>query len=154
MREALDRLRAAEGSELGVSDWVPVSQAMLDAHAATTGDRDWIHNDPDRARRDGPFGTTIAQGSLLLSHLVRFQEQVLPTLDNPALAYALNYGFDRVRFVRPVPVDVRIRGRLALREVRDRPDGALVVFDVRVEVDDEDDAPAVVAQWLGLVRFA
>jgi acyl dehydratase len=153
MQEELDRLRAAEGGELGVSDWVPITQDMLDAHAATTGDRDWIHNDPDRAR-DGPFGTTIAQGSLLLSHLVRFQEQVLPTLDNPALAYALNYGFDRVRFVRPVPVGARVRGRLTLREVRTRSDGALVVLDVRVEVDDADDAPAVVAQWLGLVRTA
>jgi acyl dehydratase len=153
MQEELDRLRAAEGGELGVSDWVPITQDMLDAHAATTGDRDWIHNDPDRAR-DGPFGTTIAQGSLLLSHLVRFQEQVLPTLDNPALAYALNYGFDRVRFVRPVPVGARVRGRLTLREVQTRSDGALVVLDVRVEVDDADDAPAVVAQWLGLVRTA
>jgi acyl dehydratase len=154
MQEELARLRTAEGSELGVSDWVPITQDMLDAHAATTGDRDWIHNDPDRAHRDGPFGGTIAQGSLLLSHLVRFQEQVLPSIDSPVLAYALNYGFDRVRFVRPVPVDARIRGRLALREIRDRADGALVVFDVRIEVDDEDDAPAVVARWLGLVRSA
>lgn len=152
MQEDLDRLRGLAGSELGVSDWVPITQQMLDAHAATTGDRDWIHNDPERARAEGPFATTIAQGSLLLSHLVRFQEQVLPTLDNPAFAYALNYGFDRVRFVRPVPAGARIRGRLGLLEVRDREDGALVVFDVRVEVDDDDDRPAVVAQWLGLVR--
>jgi acyl dehydratase len=152
MQEDLDRLRELAGRELGVSDWGPVTQQMLDAHAATTGDRDWIHNDPERARTEGPFGATIAQGSLLLSHLVRFQEQVLPTLDDPTFAYALNYGFDRVRFVRPVPAGARIRGRLGLRDVRDRDDGALVVLDVRIEVDDEDDRPAVVAQWLGLVR--
>jgi acyl dehydratase len=152
MQEELARLRTLAGGELGVSDWVTVTQQMLDAHADTTGDRDWIHNDPARAREEGPFGTTIAQGSLLLSHLVRFQEQVLPTLDEPVFAYALNYGFDRVRFVRPVPAGSRIRGRLGLQEVRDREDGALVVFDVRIEVDDEEDRPAVVAQWLGLVR--
>jgi acyl dehydratase len=153
MNEPLARLRAAAGSDLGVSEWLTISQEMIDAHARTTGDREWIHNDPERARRESPFGTTIAQGSLLLSNLVRFQEQVLPTVDQPALAYALNYGFDRVRFVRPVPAGGRIRARLGLREVRERPDGALVVLDVVLEREGEPE-PAVVAQWLGLVRTA
>jgi acyl dehydratase len=153
MKDTLERLRAVQGADLGVSEWLTVTQELVDAHAATTGDRDWIHNDVERARRESPFGTTIAQGSFLLANLVRFQEQVLPTLEEPALAYALNYGFDRVRFVRPVPVPSRIRGRLGLREVREREDGALVVMDVRIEREGEQD-PAVVAEWLGLLRPA
>jgi acyl dehydratase len=90
------------GAELGVSDWVTLGQATIDAHAEVTGDRHWIHNDPDRATREGPFGAPIAQGSLLLGNLVRMQEQVIRTVDDIGLAYALNYGFDRVRFIHPV----------------------------------------------------
>ena len=94
------------GRELGVSDWTQITQDMLDTHAATTGDADWIHNDPERAKREAPFGGTIAQGFLLLSNLSRFQQGIAPLADN--ILYALNYGFDRVRFVQPVPVDARI----------------------------------------------
>lgn len=154
MSDVLERMRELEGTELGVSDWVHITQEMVDAHAETTGDRDWIHNDPARAAAEGPFGGPIAQGSLLLSNLVRFQEQVLPTLGEPALAYALNYGFDRVRFVRPVVVGSRLRARIRLREVRERPDGAVVVLEVRLELDDDREGPAAVAQWLGLLRTA
>lgn len=153
MSDVVDRVRALVGTELGVSDWLTLTQEMVDAHAETTGDRDWIHNEPARAAAEGPFGGPIAQGSLLLSNLVRFQEQVLPTLAEPALAYALNYGFDRVRFVRPVPVGARLRARIGLREVRGRPDGAVVVLDVDLELDDAD-GPALVAEWLGLLRTA
>lgn len=114
--DRIARLAAMRGSPLGTSAWLTVDQAMIDAHAEVTGDRDWLHNDPDRARRESPFGTTIAQGSLLLGNLVRFQEQVLSTVDDPAIAYALNYGFDRVRFVTPVPVGSRIRAHFEVKD--------------------------------------
>jgi acyl dehydratase len=147
-----EALRGRVGTELGVSDWVIIDQAMVDAHAATTGDEEWIHNDPDRARAEAPFGGPIAQGSLLLSNLVRMQEQVLAVAADTPFGYALNYGFDRVRFVRPVLVGSRVRGRFEVAEVRMREDGRVViVLGVDIEVDDGDERPAVHAQWLGLL---
>ena len=137
------------GEELGASDWLVVDQARIDAHAATTGDDDFLHSDPERAAREGPFGRTIAQGSLLLSILVGFVNQIAPLAEH--VAYALNYGFDRLRFVRPVPEGSRVRGRMILREIRARDDGRFViVLDARLEVEGASE-PAIVAAWLGLV---
>ncbi|WP_052669083.1 MaoC family dehydratase [Nitriliruptor alkaliphilus] len=139
------------GTSLGTSDWVTIDQGMIDAHADTTGDRDWIHNDVDRATREGPFGAPIAQGSLLIGNLVRMQEQVVRATADVGLAYALNYGFDRVRFVHPVRAGERIRAHLQLADLRPRDDGARVVtLEVTVEIEGRD-RPAVVAAWLGLL---
>lgn len=139
------------GTSLGTSDWVTIDQAMIDAHAETTGDRDWIHNDVDRATREGPFGAPIAQGSLLIGNLVRLQEQVVRATADVGLAYALNYGFDRIRFVSPVRAGERIRAHLRLGDLRPRDDGARVVtLEVTVEVEGQD-RPAMVATWLGLL---
>jgi acyl dehydratase len=150
--DRIARLAAMERSSLGTSSWLTIDQAMIDAHAEVTGDRDWLHNDPERARRDSPFGTTIAQGSLLLGNLVRFQEQVLRTVDDPAIAYALNYGFDRIRFVTPVPAGSRVRAHFEVGDVHQRDDGAVViVLDVRYELEGSD-RPALVAEWLGLIQ--
>jgi acyl dehydratase len=139
------------GTELGVSDWVTITQQMIDTHADTTGDAHWIHNDPERAAGQAPFGGPIAQGFLLLSHCSKFQEAVAPLADN--ILYALNYGFDRVRFLSPVPVNARIRGRLELSSVRKKDDTRYVVTTkVSIEVEGSD-KPAVVADWLGLVQL-
>jgi acyl dehydratase len=149
----LVELRSRIGAELGTSDWVLLDQAMLDAHAATTGDAEWIHNDVERAQVESPFGGTIAQGSLLLSNLVRLQEQVMSVSADTPFGYALNYGFDRVRFIRPVLAGSRIRGRFEVADVRSRDDGrAVVVLGVTLEVDDDDERPAVYAEWLGLLQ--
>lgn len=148
-RAGLDDLEP--GTELGASNWVTLDQATIDAHAEVTGDRDWIHNDVERATREGPFGAPIAQGSLILGNLVRMQEQVIRTVDDIGLAYALNYGFDRVRFVHPVRAGERIRAHLRFGGVTDRGDGSRVVhLDVEVEIDGRD-RPALVAAWLGLL---
>jgi acyl dehydratase len=139
------------GTDLGVSRWLTVDQAMIDAHAETTGDRDWIHNDVARATTEGPFGAPIAQGSLLIGNLVRMQEQVIRAIEDIGLAYALNYGFDRIRFVSPVRAGERIRARLQLAGLRTRDDGARVVtLEVEVEIEGRD-RPALVASWLGLL---
>lgn len=144
---AAARLRI--GEELGTSDWARVDQARIDAHARATGDDDFLHSDPVRAAREGPFGRTIAQGSLLLSLLVGFVNEIAPLAEH--VSYALNYGFDRVRFVRPVLEGSRVRGRMTLRDVRPRGDGRfVVVLDARLEVEGQTD-PALVAEWLGLV---
>lgn len=148
----IERLDDLTGSHLGTSPWLVIDQEMVDAHAEVTGDRDWLHNDVERAERESPFGTTIAQGSLLVGNLVRMQEQVLATLDDPTVAYALNYGFDRIRFVSPVPAGARVRAHLELQDARTRDDGATVVT-LRVTLELEGaERPAMVAEWLGLIQ--
>lgn len=143
-------LDLAPGSELGTSRWVTIDQAAIDAHAATTGDADWLHNDPDRAA-EGPFGAPIAQGSLLIGNLVRLQEDVVRATADAGAAYALNYGFDRIRFVTPVRAGERVRAHLTLLDRRERPDGATVVtLEVTLEIEGRE-RPALVAHWLGLL---
>jgi acyl dehydratase len=142
------------GSDLGTSEWVTIDQAMIDAHARTTGDEDWIHNDPARAAAEGPFGAPIAQGSLLIGNLVRLQEQVIRASTDVGVAYALNYGFDRIRFVTPVRAGERIRAHLRLLDQRTRDDGSTVVtLEVTVEIEGRE-RPALVAHWLGLLPAA
>jgi acyl dehydratase len=125
----LDELKQAEGEELGVSDWHTISQADIDAFADVTGDHQWIHVDPERAK-DTPFGGTIAHGYFTLSLAPRFTEQVMK-LDG--FAMAINYGLNKVRFPAPVPVDskVRMRGRLA--ELSEIPGGAQMIMELTFE---------------------
>jgi len=149
----LEQARRRVGEELGVSDWIAVDQRTIDDHARTTGDADWLHNDPERAARESPFGgRTIAQGSLLLSTLVGCVDRIAPLADD--IAYALNYGFERVRFVRPVPVGSRVRARMRLKDVRPRGEGRyLVTIEATLEQEGEE-RPRVVAEWLGMLVVA
>jgi len=146
---AIDSARRRIGEELGLSDWVTIDQAKLDAHARTTGDEHWLHNDPARAARESPFGKTVAQGSLLLSMLVGFINQIAPLADD--IAYGLNYGFDRVRFIRPVLVDSRVRARMVLKDVRPKGDGRyLLTIEATIE-EEGTDKPRLAAEWLAMV---
>ena len=135
--------------ELGRSEPVRIDQRKDDVHADTTGDAQWIHNDPDRARRESPFGGPVVQGFLLLSLLTRLSSGLrFPEYGDVQML--VNYGFDRVRFVAPVPVSasVRLTGRLV--EVRPRDDGSgVLAVDVELHADGAA-APAVVARWLFL----
>jgi acyl dehydratase len=122
---------------------------MVDAHAATTGDAQWIHNDPERARREGPYGGPVVQGFLLLS-LLTSHGAALRIPEAGPVAMLVNYGFDRVRFVAPVPVgaSVLVRGRLA--DVRPKgSDRAVVVLDVVMEARtaEIEAVDAVIARW-------
>jgi acyl dehydratase len=142
-------LRAAIGTDLGRSEPQIVDQAMVDAHAATTGDAQWIHNDPERARREGPFGGPVVQGFLLLSLLTRHGAALRIPEAGP-VAMLVNYGFDRVRFVAPVAVGANVRVRGVLADVRPKgPDRAVVMLDVVMEsrAGDADAMDAVVARW-------
>jgi acyl dehydratase len=125
----LDALRAAVGTELGVSDWIPIGQQQVDQFAAATGDHQWIHTDPERAAT-GPFGTTIAHGFLTLSLLPVIGESVLQV---DGVRMGINYGTNKVRFPAPVPVGSRVRGRVELVEVTDAPGGVQIVTKVTVE---------------------
>ena len=125
----LDELKQAEGEELGVSDWHKITQADIDAFADVTGDHQWIHVDPERAK-DTPFGGTIAHGYFTLSLAPRFTEQVLKM---DGFAMAINYGLNKVRFPAPVPVDSQVRMRARLAELSEISGGAQMIMELTFE---------------------
>jgi acyl dehydratase len=139
--------RALIGREIGVSDWHEITQAAIDAFAELTLDHQFIHVDPARARATA-LGGTVAHGFLTLAFLSNFAHQVVPPLAGAVMS--LNYGFERLRFLAPVPAGARVRGRFALKDLRERRPGEwLLALDVRVEIEGNE-KPALSAEWLGL----
>ena len=140
------------GKEVGVTPWIVIDQEKIDNHARNTGDDSWIHIDPDRAAKETPFGSTIAQGFLLLSVLPDMTKSL--TLPTEGVAYSVNYGFDRVRIVQPVTVDSRVRGRFELKKVVSKGHHGLIAYlDASIEIEGDDIAPALVAEWLAYIRL-
>lgn len=140
------------GRELGVSDWLTVDQARIDAFADCTGDHNWIHVDAERAAREGPFGTTVAHGYLTLSLLPQLSYSIglLP----PDAAQMLNYGVERARFVTPVRSGARVRARVVLLAAEARGAGRwLLTLRNTVEIEGAD-RPALVADTLALAIAA
>ncbi|AUT66398.1 MaoC family dehydratase [Paraburkholderia terrae] len=137
------------GQELGVSDWVTVGQARIDAFAKCTGDKQWIHVDVERAARESPFGGTIAHGYLTLSLLASLAMEVgLIPADASA---GLNYGLDKVRFIMPVRAGARVRSRIVLIDV-ERKGGGRVIVKTSNELQIEgEDKPALIAETLALL---
>jgi acyl dehydratase len=127
----IDELRSRIGDELGVSDWHEVTQEAIDAFADVTGDHQWIHVEPERAR-ETPFGGTIAHGLYTLSLGPRFTFELF-SIDG--FAFGLNYGYGRVRFPAPVPVGSRVRMRATLSNVEDVPGGVQITVTQTFEVD-------------------
>jgi acyl dehydratase len=134
------------GRELGVSDWVTVDQERIDAFAACTGDRQWIHVDVERASRESPFGGPIAHGYLTLS-LVAAMVMDLGVIP-PDAATGLNYGLDKVRFIAPVKAGARVRTRASLAAAEPQGGGRMLLkLDCTLEIEGEA-KPALVAQTL------
>ncbi|WP_321342105.1 MaoC family dehydratase [Breoghania sp.] len=145
---SLSELEAMLGEEIGVSDWVVVDQDLIDDFARVTRDHQFIHVDPPRAAAEGPYGGTVAHGLLTLSLLPTLSESALPKV--AGVRSSVNYGFDRVRFLAPVPSGARIRGRFRLKTINPRAPGAvLTTWEVHVEVEGAE-RPAIVTDWLGL----
>ena len=138
-------LEAFVGQEVGVSDWTLVDQAKIDAFADLTFDPYFIHTDPERAKRETPFGSTIAHGFLTLSMLSVMAYDALPDIVGRTMG--MNYGFDKIRFISPVPAGSRIRGRFKISEVTRKPGQAVVRYAVSVEIEGKD-KPALTAEWL------
>ena len=139
--ETLDDLTPLVGAELGVSDWLEITQERIDTFADATDDHQWIHVDPARAKK-GPFGTTIAHGYLTLSLVIPLWTQLLDVRD---VRNKLNYGLNKVRFPSPVPVGSKVRVRASLASVEEVSGGAQLTVDVVVECDGSE-KPACVAQ--------
>jgi acyl dehydratase len=145
---SIEDIRGRVGEEVGVSGWLTVHQSRIDAFAEATEDRQFIHVDPAAAAKT-PFGGTVAHGFLSLSLLSRMSVEA--TLLPDTLRMAVNYGFDRVRFVAPVPAGSRVRGRFLLDSVEEKAPGQLLMrHQVTVEIEGED-RPALTALWLGLM---
>jgi acyl dehydratase len=133
-----------EGTELGVSDWLEIDQKRIDLFAEATGDHQWIHVDPERAK-SGPFGATIAHGYLTMSLVNKFLPE---TIVVKGISMGVNYGADKLRFPAPVPVGSRIRGRSELVKVEEVKNGAIQAT-VRVTVEIEGgDRPACVVDTI------
>ncbi len=142
---SIEELRTLVGQEVAQSDWFEVTQPLIDAFAETTGDRQWIHTNPERAKTESPFGRTIAHGFLTLSLLSRLASQALKVQGD--FKMAINYGLNRVRFPAPVPVGSRLRGRFTLQSVEELAGCVQVVWAATVEVEGAT-KPSVVAEWV------
>jgi acyl dehydratase len=142
----LAELKLAEGEDLGTSDWHEVTQEAIDAFADVTGDHQWIHVDPERAK-ETPFGGTIAHGYYTLSLAPMFMEQIFG-LDG--FAFAVNYGLDKVRFPAPLPVGSRVRMHARLARLEAVPGGAQMTVEATFEREGGE-KPVCVAQTLARV---
>ena len=142
-----EKMRSRIGQEIGVSDWLPIEQSMIDRFADLTYDHQFIHVDRVAATQT-PFGGTIAHGFLVLSLLSKLSEGADIALDGVVMG--MNYGFDKVRMTGPVRSGKRIRGRFVLKDFVERaPKQWLATLGVTVEIEGES-KPAIVADWLSL----
>ncbi|WIW48979.1 MaoC family dehydratase [Bradyrhizobium sp. 62B] len=148
----LEAYQALVGKEIGVSSWHLIGQPRIDTYADVTEDHQFIHVDPERAKKETAFGTTIAHGFLTMSMLSVMSYEVMPAIAGTTMG--VNYGFDKLRFISPVRSGKRIRGRFVLAEAKLRkPNELQSRTNVTVEIEGED-KPALVADWLGLIYFA
>ena len=148
--QALDlaNIQAFVGRELGASRWMTLDQRRIDEFADCTDDRQWIHVDAERARRESPLGTTIAHGYLTLAMIAPSTFEVL--VEPAGIAQALNYGLDRVRFLAPVRSGARVRNRIKLIAAEPKGDGRfLLTTENTIEIENEP-KPALIAHVLVL----
>jgi len=139
------------GTEVGVSNWITVDQAMIDEFAKTTRDEQWIHVDPERAAAETSFGGSIAHGFLTLSLASRFAYDCFNML--PGQVMGINYGMNKLRFLKPVLAGSRLRGRFTLQKVTPKgPVNMLRENLLTIEIEGEK-TPALIAEWLGMAVF-
>lgn len=142
-----EEAEARIGESLGVSDWKTVDQDMIDRFADVTGDHQFIHVDPEKAKLT-PFGGTIAHGFLTLSLLAALQPEHAIVLKG--IRMGVNYGFDKIRFLQPVPSGSRVRAHHRLKGIEAKGGGRfLLTSEVTVEIEGQD-KPALIADWLAM----
>jgi len=140
LRDLKDRV----GEEVVVSGWLEMTQERINGFAEATGDHQWIHVDPERARRESPFGVPIAHGFLTLSLLSKFLSESVRFSQSKM---GVNYGINRLRFTAPVPVGARIRARLTVKRLEELQGGVQVTWAVVLEREGSD-KPCLIAEWL------
>jgi acyl dehydratase len=137
------------GYELGLSDWVTIDQSCIDTFASCTGDRQWIHVDVERAKRESPFRGPIAHGYLTLAMVAPLAMQV-GVIPSDAAA-GLNYGIDKVRFLAPVPAGARVRLRVVLAGIEPREGGQVIMKTQNTLEVEGSEKPALIAETLALL---
>jgi len=141
-----EELKSAAGPEIGVSDWLEITQDRINTFAQATGDEQWIHIDEERAARELPGKTTIAHGLLTLSLIPMFMREIIGLR---GLRNTLNYGANRIRYLSPVPAGMRLRARVSIVRTEDVPPDALrVTYNVMIEIEGGT-RPACVAEVIG-----
>ena len=143
----LQEVKSLVGSELGVSKWHQISQSQISKFGKVTGDEQWIHTAPIRAKLLSPFKSTIAHGFLVLSLLPKFLEE---TYSIKSAKMGVNYGLNRVRITAPVPVKSFVRGRIILKDFKEIKNGGKLIVEVTVELKNSD-KPACVADQVFLI---
>jgi acyl dehydratase len=142
-----NEIRSAIGTEVGVSDWVEVSQERINRFAEATGDQQWIHVDVKRAKEEGPGKTTIAHGLLTVSLVPEFVRSVMGL---EGIRNTLNYGANRIRYLAPVPAGSRLRGRISIVGTQDAsPNGLRVTYGISIEIEGGK-RPACVAEMIAV----
>jgi acyl dehydratase len=144
----LRSLKEFLGREVGVTEWLEITQERINRFAEVTEDQQWIHVDPERSRRESPYGTTIGHGFLTLSLLSRFLGEAIHV--RGSVRMSVNYGLNRVRFPAPVPAGSRIRARFAVLAWKEEPEHADVTYAITVEMEGRE-KPCCVAEWV--VRY-
>ena len=149
---SLAAYRGMVGHEVGVSSWHLLDQSRINLYADVIEDHQFIHVDPERAKRETAFGTTIAHGFLTMSLMSIMSYEVMPVIAGTTMG--VNYGFDKLRFISPVKAGSRLRGRFVLAQAKLRKDRELQSrTQVTVEIEGQE-RPALLADWLGLIYFA
>jgi len=145
---SLEELRSLTGQEVATGDWFDITQERINLFAEATGDHQWIHVDVERAKRESPYGTTIAHGFLTLSLLSYLMSRTV-VIKLP-VKMGINYGLNKVRFPSPVPAGSRIRARAGLQSIEAISDGEQLIWNITVECEGSE-KPCCVAEWL--VRY-
>ena len=144
-------LRDRAGTHVGYTDWQEMTQERVNQFADATDDHQFIHVDPERAKRETSFGSTVAHGFLTMSLLSIMSYEVMPVIEGTTMG--VNYGFDKLRFISPVRAGSRVRGRFTLMEAKLRkPNELQSRTSVTIEIEGEE-KPALAADWIGLIYF-
>ena len=146
----VDALRSQIGKEIYVSEWTSVTQEEINAFGKVTRDLDPIHVDPEFARTDGPFGTTVLFGFQILSMLSHLCQPLRFQRGTGAVGYDLNYGFNRIRFIAPIPVNAPFRNHVVLKKIEQRKNGDFLLTTINTIELEGGARPAVIAEWIGL----
>lgn len=143
----LTEFRSMAGKTLPNSEWITVTQEMINDFANATFDKQWVHVDAERAKKESPFKSTIAHGFMSLAMLSKMLEDVIQI---ESLKMGLNYGLNKVRFPHPVPVNSRLQMQSVVKEVEDQMGGLKITFTCTVIIDGID-KPACVAEFLAIM---
>jgi len=143
--ESLQSLKEYKGREIFLTEWLTMSQERINQFADATGDHQWIHVDPERARRESPYGATIAHGFLTLSLMSHFLREAIRL---PAsVRQTINYGLNRVRFPAPVRAGKKIRARIRVQSCKELQGSVEAICEITVEVEGGE-KPCCVAEWI------